>query len=574
MQSGLAQWLHSPTVHSAPHRCRSRCVQPLTAAAVATLPNGLADSPRNGSRSSPNQQGTASQLLQNIASSSDWRYLQGLYEQHAHIMTTAHVAAIAMQLPRAVQPGGGTPQPDTPAQGPIDPGLHGLYDEIMPRLEGQLHVMPARLLLGIASALDVCNMPCTPSWRAAYLSAVAVLLSPPKPDDIVMLSPPPGQHSAATGPSLTARTPAQAAAASFSPPSEQTATPDSALAGSQSCSPIEALSLARHVFVMYSGPGCTEEALSSAALTERLLAVTTAAATAAAALRPQASGGDSSVQSRLAAASEAAACLLSGTGALTRPDAFPARIIIQLLEALRGLQVEPPQRWLSACHQGLQVTARPGQMETALSLLTHLGWKQTPEPTRAATPTLPPSTATPQRQKETLQTPTAAAGTAAGRPRTAGGRRKTKQPSTAAASAAAAAAPVSPATTVPPSLLTSAPNSALEGMISLLRDAAASKMLPELKATVFSQLEVRVSDVCVRVCVPACACVCVGLRALLRYLHVPVCVCVCVCEQGCDPGLVLWTAEAFHQLGTPLTGRELAQCVHLAVSAVGTAQDR
>ncbi len=51
------------------------------------------------------------------------------------------------------------------------------------------------------------------------------------------------------------------------------------------------------------------------------------------------------------------------------------------------------------------------------------------------------------------------------------------------------------------------------------------------------------------------------------------CACVCGIVCRCDPTLVLWTAEAFHQLGCPLTSRELAMCVHLAASAVD-AQDR
>lgn len=495
---------------------RSRCMLPASAAAVAVLPDTAT------TKATPPR--SAHQLLQTIASATDWRCLQDLYMQHHSTMTTAHVAAVVMQLPKGLPSGScGTSE-----------GLQGLYMELMPRLEGQLHVLPVRLLLGVSHALDVCHTPCSSSWRAAFLSASASLVTP--------------TIQAANHP-ITAD-----AHASSAP------TP--------TCSAQEVLSLARHVFLLFSKPGCSEEALSSAALTERLITVLRAAAITADQINSSAATTqpDPAIKMRLVAAAEAALGLLEGKAALSRVEAFPARVTLQLLEALQSLQVKPSQAWLAACYSGLDITAKAPQMTAAGILLERLGWHVTPTARArfaSATAASPVSTAAadmmhslapnspPLSSTQAAAFLDTAATAAAAGATTADPSLSARQASHSAASSSTShtagtsrrrrpgAKSPSPGregsprggTRTSQSPGPTAPNSALEGMIGLLKDAAASGMLEELKATVFSQLE------------------------------------------GCDPALVLWTAEAFHQLGSPLTSRELAQCVHLAASAVD-AHDR
>ncbi len=192
----------------------------------------------------------------------------------------------------------------------------------MPRLEGQLHVLPARLLLGVAGALDVCGMPRSPSWRAAFLSATAALVLP----TLAPGAPHQHHHHHQHDAQQRAGSPGR----------------------SMECSALEVLALARHVCGLYAQPGSSDEALGSAALTERLVTVLRAGAlaaaqlggngngsgvAAAAAAAAQLQGGPHAaelLQQRLADAAEAAQALLEGGGALARVEAFPARVVLQV----------------------------------------------------------------------------------------------------------------------------------------------------------------------------------------------------------------------------------------------------
>ncbi|GFH11246.1 hypothetical protein HaLaN_06717 [Haematococcus lacustris] len=156
----------------------------------------------------------------------------------------------------------------------------------------------------------------------------------------------------------------------------------------------DVLAITRIACIMFSAPGSSEEALSSAALTERLvILLRAAAATATAIVSPEPSTGSSALagalgmpaaalgtglpgpglrdQVRLAA--EAVQGLLEAEGALARAEAFPPRLMLQVLDALLCLGVFPSSLWLAACYKGLEracqqaVPAPPGQLEALLA---------------------------------------------------------------------------------------------------------------------------------------------------------------------------------------------------------------
>ncbi|KAL6750345.1 hypothetical protein V8C86DRAFT_866821 [Haematococcus lacustris] len=346
---------------ASPSSLQRRVIVP--AAAVAVLPQTAASTSPSGvdatlahAPKSPFR--TAQQLLQYIASISDWRNLQDLYHKNQHSLTTAHIAALAMQLPKA---GLQAPAGQEADECVISDGIQGIALELMARLEGQLHVLPSRLLVGVATALDACGMVCYSGWRCAFLSASAALVSQRV------------QHA----PSLS-RLHAPASSPSGSGPSDA-----------------DVLAITRIACIMFSAPGSSEEALSSAALTERLvILLRAAAATATAIISPEPSPGSSALagalgmpaaalgtgspgpglrdQVRLAA--EAVQGLLEAEGALARAEAFPPRLMLQVLDALLCLGVFPSSLWLAACYKGLEVTAQPAQMTAARALLLRLGF--------------------------------------------------------------------------------------------------------------------------------------------------------------------------------------------------------
>lgn len=503
--------------------------------------------------------------------------MQTLFHEHQDTLTTAHVAAITMQLPAASHPNNpdlgsdvciiseglqvGNALAETavyclgwqvlvvgdsaPQASGHDCGCSALPHnktlrvwfllptqavalELMNRLEGQLHVLPARLLLGVSAALDSCSMPRTPTWRCAFLSAAASLVA---------------THSSAA----IAIGPAAASLGSATGP-----------AASHSCSEAEVLSLARIICTMFTEEGSSEEALCSAALTERLVAVLRAAGGVASAA-PAALAAQG-VRERITGVRDAAEQLLHGEGALARIEAYPARVVLQVMDALVALGVQPSQQWLAAASAGLAVSARgPQQLVAGESLLARLGFDPTqqhmfvvqpsPIPAQASSSSCSDGLALASQQPSfdelagpgsALAAAAAAATLSAAQQQQQQAERRASHSSASSSSGGSAGRSSSPSRSSSPgaggnmgssSGSVTAPSSALEGMAVLLSDAAASGMLPELKASVFSDLD------------------------------------------GCDPALVLWSAEAFHQLGCPLTGRELARCVHLALDAIGASSN-